>query len=297
MGLEDRQYYRSEYDARGGFGSPGSQSMVNTLLMINIGVWVLNTFTGEAYHDYFTLHSDLWAEPWRIYGLVTYGFTHAKWGNGNGVWHIVINMFVLWMFGREVEGRLGRWEFLRFYMTAVLISGVTWLAYTNLVIRPDPTRPVSLVGASGAVMGVFAMFVFYDPKRTLLIWGVIPAPAWLLFGLYVLSDVIGMRSGSHVAHEAHLAGVGFAAAYHYLGWNLSRFAPGNFSLKLPRLRRPNLKVHRPETGDDVESSYRQLEEEGDRILQKIQTQGESSLTSAERKTLERYSRRMRQKHR
>lgn len=293
MGLEDRQYYRSEYEYRGGHGSAGGQSIVNILLMINIGVFVADMFTGETLHAYLGLPSNLVQEPWRVYGLITYGFAHASWGSDTGIWHILMNMFMLWMFGREVESRLGRLEFLRFYLASVLIAGLVWLAYVNLVYP----RPGLLVGASGAVWGVVALFIFNDPKRTLLLWFVLPVPAWLICAFIIIGSIVGMRGESHVAHEAHLAGIAFAAAYHYLGWNLGRLSPRGFSLSMPRMRKPNLRVHHPSETEDVESSYRQLEEEGDRILHKIQTQGEESLTDAERQTLERYSRRMRQKHR
>jgi membrane associated rhomboid family serine protease len=302
MGLEDRQYYRSEYDnPGGGFRAAGGQSMVNILLIINIAVFVIDMFSPEAnpltrqhaFSSLLSLSADSWQRPWELYGLLTYGFSHASLQTDTGIWHILMNMFVLWMFGREVEMRLGRYEFLRFYLLAILVSGLTWLVYVNLVYQGGG----SLVGASGAVMAVFALFVFFDPKRTLLIWGIVPAPAWLLCGVYVIIDIVGMRGGSHVAHEAHLAGVAFSAAYFYGGWNLGRLAPGGFRFRVPKFRGPNLKVHRPEASDDVESNYRQLEEEGDRILQKMHTQGEDSLTAEERKILERYSRRMRQKHR
>ena len=296
MGLEDRQYYRSEYDSpQGGFRSIGGQSIVNILLIINIAVFVLDMVwpPPETVMSALALPANLWQEPWRIYGILTYGFAHASWSSNTGVWHLLMNMFILWMFGREVERRLGRYEFLRFYLIAILISGIAWLVYVNVAYGAAG----SLVGASGAVMAVFALFVFYDPKRTLLIWGVVPAPAWLLCALYVLYDMVGMRGGSHVAHEAHLAGVAFAAAYYYGGLNLGRLIPGGGRFRMPRIKKPSLKVHRPDPTDEVESNYRQLEEEGDRILQKMHTQGESSLSAEERRILERYSRRMRQKHR
>jgi membrane associated rhomboid family serine protease len=304
MGLEDRQYLRSEYDEpRGGFGGVGGQSMVNILIIINVAVFLIDMFSPEtnsathqhAFSDMLSLSADAWRQPWKLYGLLTYGFAHASLQSQTGIWHILMNMFVLWMFGREIERRVGKFEFLRFYLIAIFVSGLVWLVYVNVVYEGVG----GLVGASGAVMAVFALFVFYDPKRTLLIWGIFPAPAWLLCGLYVLYDIVGMRGGSHVAHEAHLAGVAFAAVYHYGGWNFGRWLPGSFRWKMPKLGGPKLKVHRPDKSnkvDKVESSYRKLEEEGDRILQKMHTQGEDSLTPAERKTLERYSRRMRQKH-
>ena len=293
MGLEDRQYYRSEYDDyRGGYAGPGGQTMINILIMINVVVFAADMLSAERVSPLLQLPSDVWQRPWMIYTIVTSGFTHVTWQDG-GPWHILVNMFVLWMFGRDVEARLGGKEFLRFYLVAMVLAALAWLACVNLLYG----RPSSYVGASGAVMAVFVLSVLYDPKRTLLLFFVIPVPAWAVCIMYVAHDILLLRSDNHVANEAHLAGAAFAALYFHKHWNLGNWVPSRLRLRWPRFSRPNLKVHRPETSGDMESSYRQLEEEGDRILQKMHTQGEASLSAAERKTLEQYSRRMRQKHR
>ena len=89
-----------------------------------------------------------------------------------------------------------------------------------------------------------------------------------------------------------LAGFGFAAAYYFGRWNLGRVLPDRLAIPRDVLRRgPKLRVHAP---DDY---YRNLDEEADRILDKVHRSGQESLTPKERRTLENYSRRMRQKHR
>jgi hypothetical protein len=106
--------------------------------------------------------------------------------------------------------------------------------------------------------------------------------------------IIGdMGSQSNTAFTVHLAGAFFALGYYFRGWSLRRLdfsAIGGLSGRLrQRSRGMKLKLHDPEKKVEQEAS------EADRILAKIHQFGESSLTSSERQTLERYSRRQREK--
>jgi len=97
-----------------------------------------------------------------------------------------------------------------------------------------------------------------------------------------------------VAYDVHLAGAAFAILYFRFGWNL-----GNFFPALPRMlswwkrsrAQSRLRIHEPDQDDS------DVDEEGDRLLIKVHREGEASLTAKERRILEAYSRRMRQKHR
>ena len=125
------------------------------------------------------------------------------------VWHIAVNMLVLFFFGRDVEGIYGRMEFLRIYLCLVVLSSLAWVMSQTVL---DPGNSGTMVGASGAVMGVLVLFVLHFPRRLIYIWGVIPVPAWVLAILYVAQDLFGMTSSpdpmarEHVAHATHLAG-------------------------------------------------------------------------------------------
>ena len=106
---------------------------------------------------------------------------------------------------------------------------------------------------------------------------------------FVAIDLFGAAGAgsTKVAYVAHLAGAGFASAYFLLGWNFSRLGslPGKNLLQ----RKPRLKVHRPDAADKAE-------EEADKILAKIREHGEESLSKKERRIMEDYRRRMREKH-
>ena len=117
-------------------------------------------------------------------------------------------------------------------------------------------------------------------------------PAWVLGAIFIGLDVLRAFTGNtdNVAWQAHLGGVAFAYVYARFGWQFSRFLPaaGRWSWKWPKVG-TRLKIHR---GDEDTS---ELDAEGDRILGKLMREGEQSLTHRERRALEKYSRRMREK--
>ena len=153
-------------------------------------------------------------------------------------------------------------------------------------------------------MAVLAVFIWYFPRQTVLLWGVLPVPAWALGILYFVSDVQGAAAGGgNVAHVAHVAGAIFGLLYAWRGWQL-----GDLTDVLAAFRRRRMRVVRPD--DDTTSPRRppapprdasrldaDLQQEVDRILEKISRSGESSLTSAERDTLTQASRRLKERSR
>jgi hypothetical protein len=103
-----------------------------------------------------------------------------------------------------------------------------------------------------------------------------------------------------VAHVAHLAGALFGVLYAWRGWNLDGLVEVPTAWARRFSRRPRMRIVRPD--DDRDTSARpgddpQLDDEVDRILEKISRSGEGSLTAAERDTLTRASQRLRQRNR
>ncbi len=267
--------------------------MVTNIVIVTVVFWFAdNLGTPGWLSDVLALRGDLLEHPLYFFQLVTHGLTHSRLDGpgGWGIMHILFNMLVLWMFGRELEWKYGRMEFLRFYLAAVVCSGLVWLGAQYAFGSPT----ARLVGASGGVAAVLFLFVMNFPKRTLYLWGILGMPAWVLGALYVAGELFFFISPgkARVAHEAHLAGAAFGAAYYHFGWNLTRLLSGNWWGWVSRLKsRPKLKVHDPEV------YYGDLDAEADALLTKVHLYGEESLTGDERKKLEDYSRRMRQKHR
>jgi membrane associated rhomboid family serine protease len=148
-------------------------------------------------------------DQWRT--VFTAMFMHAGW------LHIGSNMLFLWVFGAGLEDRLGHLRLLAFY----LVAGVAGTIAQALVA---PASMIPTLGASGAIAGVLAGYLLLYPRRriTTLIFivffvEVAALPAWILIGLWLLSQVasgIGALEGAAaatggVAYFAHLGG--FAA--------------------------------------------------------------------------------------
>jgi membrane associated rhomboid family serine protease len=304
MGFQDRGYYRSPAS-----GFTGDWSAVNAIIVANVAIWLANfILTGDLFrelvslklslNDLLCLRSDLPSRPWNAWTLLTYGFLHDGPSLESpqapySIWHLVFNMLTLWFFGRPVEAIMGRAEFLRFYGTAIVVAGLAWVIGERFGGLGGVSR---LVGASGGVMAVLAAFIWYYPRETVLIYGVLPVPAWALGIIYLLSDLrgAGLQAGN-VAHVAHLAGAAFGVLYAWRGWSLDGLTEAPARL-LANLRRRRLRIVRPD--DDPAASFGgdrdepPLEQEVDRILEKIGRSGEASLTAAERDTLTRASRRL-----
>lgn len=276
MGIYDRDYYQEEeqrrYGSFGGIG--GGRSVVINLVLANAAIYVADMLFDGRISSALALKSDLFRQPWQAWQLLTYGFVHDP----KNLLHVAFNMFGLWFFGRDVEGFYGRAEFLRIYLVSVVVAGLLW------AISVANRGNQELIGASGGVMCVIILFVLHFPMRRILIWGVLPVPAWVLGTLYVLTDFFGVRDNDYVAHVAHLGGMGFAAIYYYSGFNLGRLVPRRLTFPSFKLK-PKLRIH------DPEERAVDLNQQVDRILEKIHREGEASLTKSERRTLEEASRR------
>ncbi|MEX2138432.1 MAG: rhomboid family intramembrane serine protease [Pirellulales bacterium] len=281
MGLYDREYYREEPR---GMVLGGDMSVTTTLILINAVVFVADVFSDGRLSSALALDWALFRYPQYFWQLLTYGFAHDPFS----VRHVLFNMFFLWLFGRDIETLYGKRLYLQLYLSLVVLSGLVWLLL-NLV-QGDAAK---LVGASGAVTGIMVLFVLHYPTRTLLFWGVLPIPVWVLATLQLLQDIVGAVSrdnSGQVAYTAHLTGAAFAFLFYKTGWQLGGLLPKRFSLS--RLgRKPRLRVHSAE--DDEDDLGRRV----DRILEKINREGQDSLTRDERRTLEKASRRYQQKRR
>jgi membrane associated rhomboid family serine protease len=119
-------------------------------------------------------------------------------------------MLFLWVFGNNVEDRLGRIRYLLFY----LVCGYA-AAYAFALVSPDSTTP--LIGASGAIAGVLGAYLVLYPRAR--VWSLVPfllfiplrLPAWLVLGLWFLlqwaySAGFAVSQAGDVAYLAHVAG-------------------------------------------------------------------------------------------
>jgi membrane associated rhomboid family serine protease len=278
MGLYDRDYHRGDY-GQPGFHVTAPTTVTVKLMIVTGAVYVAQLLTRNSgsVTEFCALYDTWYREPWQAYRLLTYGFIHAP-NEPNDLWHIALNMFALWLFGRDVEYRYGAREFLLFYLAAIIVAGLVW----TIAELPNQASAVVL-GASGGVAAVVILFAMNFPYRTILFMFIIPMPMWVAAVIIVGLDAFGAinRSGN-VAFTAHLGGAMFGFLYYQWRWRLERWLPSGSLLK--RLRpRPRLRVVDP---DDADSTDRRVDE----ILKKIQEQGQDSLTRGERRILEEASR-------
>ena len=127
--------------------------------------------------------------PWT---LVTHMFIHS------GFTHLLFNMLVLFFFGPELERRAGKKIFMYVYFTAGLVAAI---AYT--LTSSSPYTPV--VGASGAIMGIFAALAIVAPDIRVYVY-FIPMQITHALILFVLLDFFLLGANDMVAHTAHLSG-------------------------------------------------------------------------------------------
>jgi len=138
--------------------------------------------------------------------LITSQFLHGGW------LHLLGNLLYLWIFGNNIEDRLGRVLFVLFYLGGGVVAGLTQTA-----IDPDSTIP--LIGASGAIAATLgAYFVLFPGARitTLVFLGffyqLIEVPAIIVLGFWFLLQLLdgigslGMEAGAGVAFFAHIGG-------------------------------------------------------------------------------------------
>jgi membrane associated rhomboid family serine protease len=150
-----------------------------------LALWPLHSMVAEFY-------------PWQ---LVSYSFLHGD------MIHLIFNMFMLWMFGRELEIIMGTRRFLIYYMTCVVGAGVIQLIVSALQGSPNP-----VVGASGGVFGLLLAFGMTFPNRMImLLFPPIPMKAKymvVLFGILELYLGLSGRAPG-IANFAHLGGMLF----------------------------------------------------------------------------------------
>jgi rhomboid family protein len=308
MGIYDRDYYQEE-GPRGFTVTGGPRLIVTNLVIITCAISLVDIFTPVTAHrdghwlsNLMALKVDAYRRPWEIWNLLSYGFAHAPLDKG-GIWHVGLNMFMLWMFGREIELRLGRVEFLWYYLTAIVFSGLAWLGLENAWLLGteagrawDVGNDAMMYGASGGVTAVFILFVLYYPRQTLYVFGLLAVPAWVIGAIVIGQDLLRavMGQAGNVAWQGHLGGAAFALLYVQFGWRLSRLGAAGggrrWRWKWPG-RGTRLRIHHPNSDRDT------LDAEADRILEKVHRDGEQSLSGRERRILEQYSRRMREKRR
>ena len=188
-------------------GPPGPlPPMVKALIVANTAAYLLQLLTPDSVLVlWFGLIPRAVIGGLELWRVATYQFLHG------GVWHLALNMLVLWMFGTELEQRWGPRFFLKYYMLCAVGGGLT---YT--FVRAGSMMPS--VGASDAIYGVLMAYGIWFPNRVVLLAFLFPIRVrHLIVFLIALELVQAMEStGAGIAYAAHLGGMAFG--YGYLRW-------------------------------------------------------------------------------
>ena len=244
---------------------------IKVLVSVNFGIFVLQTLSnaeGLFFPLFGLVPRMVWSEL-MIWQPFTYLFFHG------GIWHVLINMFVLWMFGSELERLWGKSHFLKFYFTTGIGSGLLTMLFSLQSITP-------IVGASGAVYGVLLAYGLTYPNRQIYLYGIIPIKSiWLVIGIGMIAFMSSFNNISQVSHITHLSGmlIGYLMLKRPVEWRSLWFSIRKRTLEYRVVQEEKKATHRQKIEQDI-----------DIILDKINRQGFDSLSQKEQDSLYKGSR-------
>ncbi|TXL13596.1 rhomboid family intramembrane serine protease [Methylococcaceae bacterium HT3] len=203
------------------------------LIFICISLFLLLEFSADQFHHYVIY----------IYGMVPARYTNPEWAIAMGYpvdyyfscisnlflhggwWHLIMNMWFLWIFADNIEDRMGHGRFIVFYLLCGFIATMVQWFYT-------PGLVVPVVGASGAIAGVLGAYFFLYPYAKIVLWVPIlflpifvEVPAIAFIGIWVIfqmskvtTSIMFYEGASDVALWAHLGGfiAGFLLFQYFL---------------------------------------------------------------------------------
>lgn len=277
MGMEDRSWYVPDDERRGYAGGggvrlsfgPKTPPATKILIIVMIGCYILQLVMEQVSpRTLIILFSFVPADAvagFQVWRFITYMFLHGD------PFHLLINMFIFWMFAREVEIYFGWRQFLVLFFA----SGIAGGAVTSLF---PAWYWIQSIGASAGVLGLLAVWGLLWPNRTILFMFIFPMKAkWLVIIMAAIDMLSALRLGEHseVANLGHLGGMAYAATFMFL---------------VPRL--DSLLTRRA-----ARASFREVEEDFDvrkrvdDLLDKINREGIASLSAREKKFLKDASKR------
>ncbi len=238
---------------------------VKNLLIYNIGIYIILRITGLYYWgmQWFAFIPVAVTQNAQIWRPFTYLFLHAN------IWHLLLNMFALWMFGPEIERRLGTPRFLFYYFLTGVGGGLC-----SLIITPHSSSIT--IGSSGSIFGLLVAFAVLFPNAIITI--LFPPVSMKAKNFVILWGVIQFimlfEGPEGISWIAHLGGM--LIGYLYLKFTL----PEAGLRSLHAIKEKIFQRRR---------QYREhfMKEEVDPILDKISKEGINELTRRERWILKR----------
>jgi len=188
---------------------------VKALIIANTAVFVFESLlriagfnsVDEVLRVLFALQPNLVYGRGYLWQLATYLFLHGDLG------HILINMFMLWMFGVEMERMWGARQFLKYYFLTGVGAGIVTCFFS---------QQSRTIGASGAIFGIMLAYGMAFPDRQILFWFIFPMKArhFVLLLAAIELWVSSQFVSDGIGHFAHLGGMLFGYLYLKRAWRL-----------------------------------------------------------------------------
>jgi membrane associated rhomboid family serine protease len=225
---------------------------VKWLLIVNCAVFVVQFFAGvllgvDPFRGFGLSPIDV-LERFRVWQLFTYMFIHG------GIFHLVINMLILWMFGMDLERDWGTRRFLQYYFLCGVGAGLCVVAL-GLALG-GISMVAHTIGASGAIFGLLLAFGVLYPDRIVLMFFLFPMKAkYFVMIMGAIEFFYTFQPNTGISNIAHLGGMLFG--YIFLKTRLLRvrFSPVDYARgqyrewKLQRARRKfqvYMRKHKPD---------------------------------------------------
>ena len=202
--------------------------------------------------------------------------------------HFLFNMLMLWMFGDEVAEFMGHRKFVGLYLFSGIFAGVFSIPF---YLFGSLSPYAMIIGASGALMGVFVAYYKFFPERTLLLFFVIPLKMKYAIWVLIALDIMMSQTNDSIAHFTHLSGV------------LAGFIFMNFFYRIPfwkkwfqpKRKKQHSQHNSSEKVLEGEVGYLDQDKQMDAILSKVNKEGVNSLTESERQYLLKAGERLRRR--
>ncbi len=257
-----------------------------------IGADALFTF---AYKQ-FTIPAPFEEFIYRPWTIITYAFAHSF----SNLWHIIMNMLVLYWFGKVFVDFLGSQKLINLYVMGAIAGGATYLLAYNLIPFYEDRIHMfdGMVGASAAVYAISVATATYWPEHRFFLLFFGPVKIKYLVGIYLFFAFLGSVGDNAGGNLAHLGGalLGFVYAKQLMKGNeMGRWVfktmefTKSFFVQRPKIKvshrqkKPSFKKSASSTPSSREKGFSQ--EEIDKILDKISERGYDSLTKEEKEKL------------
>lgn len=243
------------------------KTIVGKLIIINTIIFLFQNLNITIYNLPFEIVFGLLPSQvlnFKVWQVVTYMFLHGSF------LHLFFNMFILFMFGLELERIWGGKELLRYY----LFVGIGAAIFSFFFVGNSSTV---IIGSSGAIFGLFLAYGLIYPERYILLFFVFPLKMKYALVLFTgVSLLLSFDSGTNIAHFTHLGGI--IVGFVYLRRH-ELFKKWNYYLITQAEKKQQQKSKK------LEDKINKLHYDVDELLLKISEKGIQSLTDKERNLL------------